>query len=248
MKRTRFFCLSLIFLFLFSAVYAQTATVTSVFGKAEVQENSSWKALAVGDVISAGKVISTGFNSELVLKIGNSTITVKPLSRVTLEQLNVKDGNHNSTVMLDAGSLNADVKAAENKRVGFSVKSPVATASVRGTAGNIDSYGNLESTEGTWSVVEGNVDDAKEEKRQVLVSKGLSISMDSTTGGIVTPQEVCLTNAVGAPASCSTQSETEVCGIANVSPTSVATETAVSQDAKPAASLIITVKIKENNN
>ena len=118
---------------LISAAYAIEATVVSTKGKAEVQDGATWKALANGDVLQKGAVIQTGFKSELVLKIKESTVTVEPLSRLTIEQLSEKGSKDDTRVFLDTGSLKANVKKVENRRVGFTVKSPVATASVRGT-------------------------------------------------------------------------------------------------------------------
>lgn len=116
-----------------SAVTAIEATVISAKGKVEVQDGDAWKALAIGDSLKKGSIIQTGFKSELVLKIKESTVSVAPLSRVTIEQLTDKGTKDDTRVFLDTGSLKANVKKVENRRVGFTVKSPVATASVRGT-------------------------------------------------------------------------------------------------------------------
>ena len=44
---------------------------------------------------------------------------------------------------MDTGSICADIKPVENKRVGFTVKTPAVTASVRGTAGYVYAYGKV---------------------------------------------------------------------------------------------------------
>ncbi|NLM00460.1 MAG: hypothetical protein GX220_03275 [Treponema sp.] len=130
MKR---FFLILVLVAIVCNAFALEATVVSVSGKVEIQDGETWKPLTKGASIKKGAVISTGFKSEAIFKIGNSNVTMKPLSRLTLEQLADLNGNHKSQVYLDCGSIKANVKAAENKKVGFTVKSPVATASVRGT-------------------------------------------------------------------------------------------------------------------
>ena len=112
---------------------AMDAKVISTKGKAEVQSGGTWKALAVGDTLKKGAVIQTGFKSELVLQIKESIVTVAPLSHLTIEQLAEKETKDETRLYLDTGSLKSNVKKAENRRVGFTVKSPVATASVRGT-------------------------------------------------------------------------------------------------------------------
>ncbi len=109
------------------------ATVVSVRGKAEVMQGSSWSALSVGNTLHKGDVIQTGFKSELIIKIKDSTVSVSSLSRITIEQLAAKSDKDETRLFLDTGSLRSDVKRTEDRRVGFTVRSPVATASVRGT-------------------------------------------------------------------------------------------------------------------
>ncbi len=114
-------------------VFALSGTVVSIAGKVEVQADSGWIALKPGDAVESGKVISTGFRSQAVIQIAGSSVVVNQLSRVTLEQLTETDDAHSSEVFIDLGSISADVQASQNKRVGFVVNTPVATASVRGT-------------------------------------------------------------------------------------------------------------------
>ena len=184
-------CVLFVLLVLFIPVFALDATVVSVFGKAEMQTVNGWEMMKEGTKIAEGTVISTGFKSQAVLEIGKSKITVQPLSRLTVQELRTRPETDTSKVYLDAGSIKADVKAAENKRVGFTVKSPVATASVRGTAGTIDAFGMLESTSGVWAVVPGNDEDAG--VPEVQVAKGSGITVDA--GGQVTPPQQFNMNA-----------------------------------------------------
>ena len=124
--------------FAFSS-FAMQAVVVSTKGKAEVQNAGTWIALKTGDSLDQGSVIQTGFKSEVVLKIKESTVTVAPLSRITLqtlverEGLNGASGKDETTIFLDTGSLKSNVQKSADRRVGFTVRSPVATASVRGT-------------------------------------------------------------------------------------------------------------------
>lgn len=189
--------LSILVALLFANIHAFEARVVSVQGKTEFQESGSWKPLSVGQKINPGTMISTGFKSVVVLSIGKSTITVKPLSRMTVERLIEKSDKDESGVFLNVGSIRADIKSAENKRVGFTVKSPVATASVRGTSGDIDSLGNLVSTSGVWAITPANSDDqAGTSGAVVLVEKGSAVSIEANSGEIVSPQVVNLNNAL----------------------------------------------------
>lgn len=188
--------LSILVTLLFANIHAFEARVVSVQGKTEFQESGSWKPLSVGQKINPGTMISTGFKSTVVLSIGKSTITVKPLSRMTVERLIEKSDKDESGVFLNVGSIRADIKSAENKRVGFTVKSPVATASVRGTSGDIDSLGNLVSTSGVWAITPANSDDQGTSGAVVLVEKGSAVSIEANSGEIVSPQVVNLNNAL----------------------------------------------------
>ena len=125
------------------------ATVLSTKGKTEVMKGTSWTPLKIGSIIEKGDVIQTGFKSELILKIKNKTVTVSPLSRITIEQLASKGNKDETRLFLDTGSLKSDVKKTEDRRVGFTVRSPVATASVRGTIfGVTNGFGNTTTVAG----------------------------------------------------------------------------------------------------
>lgn len=123
----------------FSAIYALDATVTAVTGKAERLVGDNWVALEVGNKLAKGDIVQTGFKSELVLQIGTATVNLSALSRVTIEQLAEKkaeDGSVKDTTSLyvDTGSVHSAIKkTTDNRKVGYTVRNPVATASVRGT-------------------------------------------------------------------------------------------------------------------
>jgi len=89
--------------------------------------------LKSGDTVNSGTMISTGFKSNATIRLGASILSVKPLTRMTLTTLSEKEDVVDTEVYLDVGTVKAEVKSYNNKRNGFSVRSPVATASVRGT-------------------------------------------------------------------------------------------------------------------
>lgn len=142
----------LVFLTVAFCAFALDGVVMEVLGKVEKQVDNSWVALKKGDILVPGDVVSTGFKSEAVISIGESVITVKALTRMTIEQLFEKNKNHVSSVYLDVGSISADVKPVTDKRVGFTVKTPAVTASVRGTAGIVYAYGKVEGIRGKWGL------------------------------------------------------------------------------------------------
>jgi hypothetical protein len=157
----------LLVLFSTSIIFAATdvAVVNSVVGKVEVQVNDSWIQLKNGDILTSGSVISTGFKSSAVLYIGDSLIEVRALTRLTIEEIVEQNQNYNTTMFLDAGSIKADIKKSENKRVGFKVRTTVATASVRGTSGEIYSDGTLVCISGKWAITPPEPKGSKLHKR-----------------------------------------------------------------------------------
>ncbi len=136
-------------LFCAASLFALEGVVLSVSGKVEIQDGDDWIPLEEDDILDAGSVISTGFKSECVIALDETTLTVKALTRLTLEQLFEQEGNKASTMYLDAGSISASVRSEEDKKVAFKVKTPAVTASVRGTDGDV--YINrIEGRSGSW--------------------------------------------------------------------------------------------------
>ncbi|MBQ9238026.1 MAG: FecR domain-containing protein [Treponema sp.] len=130
------------------AVSAEDASVVSVTGKVEMQHGATWVPVQAGARIQKGAVLSTGFRSGAVLRIGDSTLTVGPLTRMTVEQLISSQHVDEAQVFLDSGRVSADVKRTADRLVSFKVTSPVATASVRGTSFSMTAAGRLRTTEG----------------------------------------------------------------------------------------------------
>ena len=134
-----------------STVFADDAQVMAVTGKAEVQKGSDWVALAVGDKVPKGAVISTGFKSELLLKVNSSNIKMGPLTRLTVEQLVQSSSANKTSLFIDSGKVNVEVNKTGGKREDFKVSSPIATASVRGTAFTLFADGRLATHSGLVS-------------------------------------------------------------------------------------------------
>lgn len=128
-------CISILLLAVtLSPLAALDGLVVTVNGKVEFQDKAgTWKALKAGDPLMSGTMISTGFKSEATVKLGASILTIKPLTRMTLTQLVEKEDIVDTELYLEVGNVKAEVNSLNNKKNGFTVKSPVATASVRGT-------------------------------------------------------------------------------------------------------------------
>jgi len=146
MKRSILFLL--ISVSTFVPLLALDGIVVTVNGKVETQDKTgSWRTLSAGDSLASGSMISTGFKSEATVKLGASILTIKPLTRMTLTQLVEKEDTVDTELYLEVGNVKAEVNSLNNKKNGFTVKSPVATASVRGTVFEIGE--NLVIIDGT---------------------------------------------------------------------------------------------------
>jgi hypothetical protein len=137
----RMILIGLVLLAVAGAWAAETplATIKEFTGKVEVMApGGAWKPAAKGMALAKNTAISTGFKSVAVLTLGSSTLTVKPLTKLSLEALVKLEGSEQVKLYLSAGRVKAAVSAPAGGTTDFSVKSPSATASVRGTAFDFD--------------------------------------------------------------------------------------------------------------
>ncbi|MFP4566601.1 MAG: FecR domain-containing protein, partial [Spirochaetaceae bacterium] len=151
LKRTLLIMIAL--LLVGSAAFAQVrATVESLSGKVEVRaEGGSWQAVSEGEQIARGSTISTGFNSSARLQLADAVLEVEPLTRMTLEELVETSDSVSTDVFVRVGRTRSNVQSAEGVRSDFRMRSPITTASVRGTAFEFDTK-RTSVTEGTVTV------------------------------------------------------------------------------------------------
>ncbi|GHV91287.1 hypothetical protein AGMMS50268_17900 [Spirochaetia bacterium] len=111
-----------------------------ITGTVEIKTGAAaaWSPAAVEMEISRNTVISTGFKSMAVIALGNSTLTIRPLTKLTLEEILQKENDEEVSLYLDTGRVRAEVSPPPGGRTGFSVRSASVTASVRGTAFEFD--------------------------------------------------------------------------------------------------------------
>lgn len=190
-----------------ACLFALDAEVISLEGKAQVSSNgTSWSPLAVGSKVSQGSEIQTGFKSQLKLKVKGSVVTLNAMTRIKVDQLSEKGGVDNTVVSMKIGSLTSNVKKVEDRRAGFTVKGPAATASVRGTVlseevcYNRDTVTAIENTTMVWpSSQNGGSDEDSSEPAQVsarAIAPG-QISSVNNAGGERTPQSNAAESAYG---------------------------------------------------
>ena len=146
MKKIFMFMLTVVFA---AGVFAQNGVIRDLTGDVELKPigASAFTAASVGDEINMNTIISTGFRSTAVVAIGSSVITVRPLTRLSLAEIQSADNTENVNVNLQAGRVRVDVSPPAGTRTNFTVQSPSATASVRGTSFEFDTI-NLNVHEG----------------------------------------------------------------------------------------------------
>lgn len=197
LKKFRAFTLSLIFASISTSVWAFDATVVAVSGKVEKKEGNSWIALNKGDKITQGTVISTGFESNLVFTAKGSTVTVGPLTRLTVEQLVSTPKKDSSQLYIDSGKVSAEVNSAGGKQTGFKVKSPVATASVRGTEFSVNSAGKLVVKKGLVSFTPAESDKPviADDKDEEVAETNSNADETRADASVRVPKTTALTSA-----------------------------------------------------
>lgn len=102
-----------------------------------------------GDMVVKDTVVSAGFKSSARISIGSTTITVRPLTRLSLAEITASSGTETLNVNLQTGRVRVDVNPPAGTRASTSIRSPIATASVRGTIFEFDTQ--------TLTVLEGAV-------------------------------------------------------------------------------------------
>jgi len=134
------------------ASFAQSGVIREVTGEVELKPSgaSAFTAARVGDTVARDTIVSTGFRSTAVIAIGSSTLTVRPLTRLSLAEIQSASGSESLNVNLQAGRVRVDVNPPTGTRTNMTVQGPTATASVRGTSFEFDTV-NLTVHEGTVS-------------------------------------------------------------------------------------------------
>ena len=140
-NRVLFFLLMLILVSCIPALAQQQQAVVKEFsGKVEVKPpGGAWRPVQLNMPVAMGATVSTGFASRLVLAIGQTQISIQPLTRMVLRELIKKDTTNTTSLTLRVGKVNVVVKAASGEKNDFTIRGPASTAAVRGTEFSFDS-------------------------------------------------------------------------------------------------------------
>jgi hypothetical protein len=184
-KQTLALALVLSGAFLFARnVHAQeNAFFREVSGTVEIKApgSAAWVNAAAGDRIEKNTLISTGFRSTAVLVLGDSVIMVRPVTRLSMEEIIRNQNNEQVNLYLHTGRVRAEVKPPAGGRTDFTIRSPAVTASVRGTSFEFD-------TKSLW-VDEGRVVYSLANGRQVSVAEGSMSYVDEPSNTVISPFE-----------------------------------------------------------
>jgi hypothetical protein len=185
----------LIFVMAGGFLYAQgTDTPASAFfrevnGTVETKAPGSavWVDAAKGNTIEKDTIISTGFKSTAVISLGNSFLTIRPLTRLSLEAIIENQNGEQVNLYLQTGRGRAKVNPPSGGTVDFTIRSPSVTASVRGTGFDFDTE-NIRVEEGRvlYSLANG---------RQVSVDEGERSYVDEVNNRVASPFDAALQDA-----------------------------------------------------
>lgn len=153
MKTAIFSILAFASLFMSVSAWAEDslAVMKDVKGRVELKApDGDWGPAVAGAALAKDTMISTGFNSQATVALGGSVLTIKPITRLTLEDIVRQEGNESVSLYLLAGRVKAEVHPPVGGKTDFKVKSPTATASVRGTEFEFDAV-NLDVADGVVS-------------------------------------------------------------------------------------------------
>ena len=132
-----------LFMFAYHGIYGQEqvqAVLRELAGTVEIKRSNSevWETGSRGQILGWDSTISTGFRSTAVIAMGDSLVTLRPLTRISIYELSQNQGNEKIELNLQTGRVRADVRAPEGGKTEFVVRSPNATNSVRGTIFEFD--------------------------------------------------------------------------------------------------------------
>jgi hypothetical protein len=123
-----------------AVLFAQETFIREISGTVELKGpgDAGWRAAQTGEQLTKDTMISTGFKSSALIALGNSTLLVRPLTRLSLEEIQNIGGDESASLYLETGRVRADVNPPSGGKTDFTVRTPTATASVRGTSFDFD--------------------------------------------------------------------------------------------------------------
>jgi len=143
-----------------TAADAAKVVVESVTGVASKRlasdPNGKWERIKAGDALDALTIIRTGLGTKVVLRFGSrGRVTVGAATKIGIREYLTKGALMKAQLGLKYGSVRAKVDGAAGDN-DFRVATPVATLSIRGTAGGAHFGGatglSMQGSAGIWNV------------------------------------------------------------------------------------------------
>jgi hypothetical protein len=134
-----------------TGIFAQNenAVILELSGDVQLKHPGSndFTEASAGDVVLRNTIVFTGFRSTALIAVGNSAIRVKPLTRLSLAEIQRSSGTETTNVDLHTGRIKVDVSPPSGTSAKVTVKSPTATATTHGTSFEFD-MANIRVNEG----------------------------------------------------------------------------------------------------
>jgi hypothetical protein len=112
------------------------AVVKTVAGTVESRTavGQPWTAVKVGDHLTEGMDVRTGFRARCVVEMNKNTVQVDPLAVIRIGELRRQGDTVRTRILLKQGNTESNVERGGTKN-DFAIVTPTATLSVRGTHG-----------------------------------------------------------------------------------------------------------------
>jgi hypothetical protein len=181
-------------------VYSQSGKIRELSGEVELKLSgaAAFVPAQVGSQIALDTIISTGFKSTAIIEVGSNVITVRPLTRLSLSEIQSSANTETLNINLQAGRIRVDVKPPAGTKANTTVQSPSATASVRGTSFDMD-IKNLAVNEGrvVWGGADGITVSVNSGRVNTINSEGRVESPVEVTSASVLPPSPVGTTSTG---------------------------------------------------
>ena len=176
----------ILILALCSSLQAQenfSAVIKELTGTVEIKKSGSseWVVAKAGDFIEKSTIISTGFRSMAVISLGDSTLTVRALTRLSLDEIMTMNRIETVNINFNAGRIKVEVNPAAGNKANYSVRTGSSVASVRGTIFEMDTV-SIRVLEGRVNF--GSTDTAT---RSVTVNANQESQINAESNAAVNP-------------------------------------------------------------
>ena len=107
-----------------AGLFAQNGVIRELTGEVELKHagSTAFVPAAAGAQVALNTIVSTGFRSTAIITVGSATITVRPLTRLSLAEIQSSSDSENVNVSLQAGRVRVDVKPPAGTRANLTVQ------------------------------------------------------------------------------------------------------------------------------